>query len=110
MPMNRKLWSKVKKKQRLWERLKNAKTDGTSVNTCREIEKEYRRVNNQVRRETRNAVKQKEKEVAKHVKDNPKVFWKYVTSKTRTKSNISELYKDGDMNKMTDGNKEKACQ
>lgn len=107
--MYRKLWTKVKKKQRLWERLKRAKTDGTSTRTCREIEEDYRRLNNQVRRKTRNAVKMKEKEVAKHVKNNPKLFWKYVATKTRLKSNISELYIDSGKTEMTEGNKEKAC-
>lgn len=59
-----------------------------------EIDTEYRRLSNQVRWETRNAVKLKEKNIAKHVKENPKVIWQYVTSKTRTKSRISDLYKD----------------
>ncbi|KAK4298600.1 hypothetical protein Pmani_029051 [Petrolisthes manimaculis] len=109
LPMNRRLWSKVKKKQRLWERLNKAKSNGTSVKTCREIEVDYRRLNNQVRNETRNAVKVKEKEVARHVKDNPKIFWKYVASKTRLKPNISELYKNNEKRIMTEGNKDKAC-
>ncbi|KAK4295308.1 hypothetical protein Pmani_032120 [Petrolisthes manimaculis] len=109
LPKNRRLWSKVKKKQRLWERLKKAKSNGTSVKTCREIEVDYRRLNNQVRNETRNAVKVKEKEVARHVKDNPKIFWKYVASKTRLKPNISELYKNNEKTIMTEGNKDKAC-
>ena len=34
------------------------------------------------------------KEIAKHVKENPKIFWKYVMSKTRCKSRIGHSYKD----------------
>ena len=43
-------------------------------NVYLETEKEYRRLNNHIRKETRNAVKVKEKEIAKNVKDNPKMF------------------------------------
>ena len=58
-----------------------------------ETEKEYRRLNNQIRKETRNAVKVKEKETAKNVKENPKVFWKYVQSKVKSKPRIPDLQK-----------------
>ena len=103
LPMNRKLWIKMKKKQRRWERLKRARRD-----TCRSVETEYRRLNNQVRRETRNAIKIKEREVAKHVKINPKFFWKYVASKIRMKSRIGDLYRDNEKTEKDTGNKEKA--
>lgn len=66
------------------------------------------RLNNQVRRETRNGLKMKEKEIAKNVKSNPKIFWKYVQSKTRTKSRIPELYKDHERKVKTGSDKEKA--
>ena len=32
-----------------------------------------------------------EKEIAKHVKSNPKIFWKYANSKRKTNTGISEL-------------------
>jgi hypothetical protein len=32
-----------------------------------------------------------EREIAKHVKSNPKIFWKYANSKRKTKTGISEL-------------------
>ncbi|KAG7173309.1 putative Endonuclease-reverse transcriptase-containing protein 10, partial [Homarus americanus] len=70
LPMNRKLWAKVKKKQRLWERLKIMKTKFNERACTREMyletEKEYRRLNNQARWETRNILKRKEKEIAKN--------------------------------------------
>ncbi|KAG7155492.1 hypothetical protein Hamer_G024702, partial [Homarus americanus] len=97
--IDEKLWAKVKKKQRLWERLKIMKTKFNERACTREMyletEKEYRRLNNQVRWETRNILKCKEQEIAKNVKANPKVFWKYVQTKTRTKARIADLYKDG---------------
>lgn len=99
LPMNRKLWSKIKKKQRLWTRLKQLKQEDCPGDTVRGVEEEYRRLNNQVRRQTRNAVKIKEKEISSHVKDNPKIFWQYVTSKTKTKSGIGDLYDSNEKNK-----------
>ena len=108
LPMNRKLWIKIKKKQRRWERLKRARREGNTWDTCKSIETEYRRLNNQVRRETRNVVKIKEREVAKHVKINPKVSWKYVASKIRMKSCIGDLYRDNEKTEKVTGNEEKA--
>ncbi|KAG7163715.1 hypothetical protein Hamer_G002947 [Homarus americanus] len=73
-----------------------------------ETEKEYRRLNNQVRWETRNILKRKEQEIAKKVKANPKVFWKYVQTKTRTKARIADLYKDEEKVQKTVNDQEKA--
>ncbi|KAG7153996.1 putative Endonuclease-reverse transcriptase-containing protein 11, partial [Homarus americanus] len=112
LPMNKKLWAKVKKKQRLWERLKIMKTKFNERACTREMyletEKEYRRLNNQVRWETRNILKRKEQEIAKKVKANPKVFWKYVQTKTRTKARIADLYKDEEKVQKTVNDQEKA--
>lgn len=69
-----------------------------------ETQTEYRRLNNQIRWETRNAAKLKEKEIAKNVKENPKIFWKYVASKSRT----SDLYIDERKETKTTTDKEKA--
>ena len=72
------------------------------------MEMEYRRLNNQIRNETRNAVKSKEKDIARHVKDNPKMFWKYVQSKTINKPRIPELYRNNDKLLKTSSDLEKA--
>lgn len=110
LPMNRKLWTRIKKKQRLWTRMKSLKSNlNTSTgNEYLETEEEYRRLNNQIRKETRNAVKVKEREIAKNVKENPKVFWKYVQSKTKSKSRIPELYKGTAEERRTENDLEKA--
>ena len=76
LPMTRRLWTKIKRKQRLWARLTELKkTDRAQSNReYMETETQYRRLNNQIRRETRNAIKLKEKEIANQVKENPKFF------------------------------------
>ena len=61
-----------------------------------ETEKEYRRLNNQIRKETqntKNTKKVKEREIARNVKDNPKMFWKYVQAKVKSIPRIPDLYK-----------------
>ncbi|KAG7172219.1 hypothetical protein Hamer_G009566, partial [Homarus americanus] len=73
-----------------------------------ETEKEYRRLNNQVRWETRSILKRKEQESAKNVKANLKVFWKYVQTKTRTKARIADLCKDEEKLQKTVNDQEKA--
>lgn len=109
LPMNRKLKAKIKKKQRLWERLKKMAERPTSGDEeYLKVQCEYRRLNNQVRKETRREVKVKEQTIAQNVKSNPKIFWKYINSKTKSVSGITELYKGGDKNKKTTSDKEKA--
>ncbi|MPC40213.1 hypothetical protein E2C01_033769 [Portunus trituberculatus] len=73
--MNRKLWAKVKRKQRLWERMKKLKQENGSDREYLETDKNYRRLNNQIRWETWNALKLKEKQIASLVKENPKVSY-----------------------------------
>ena len=58
---------------------------------------QYRQTNNQVRNETRKIMKNKEHNIARNVKENPKLFWKYVQEKLSRKAGIPELYK-GDSN------------
>lgn len=110
LPMSGHLWTKIKKKQRLWRRLTELRRNiGAGHNReWAETEVQYRRLNNQIRWETRNATKLKEKEIARNVKENPKIFWKYVSSKTRTKSRIADLYTDEDRLLKTTCDKEKA--
>lgn len=109
--MSKKLWSKTKKKQRLWIRMKSTRgnLNAYEQNLYLETEKEYRRLNNQIRKNTQNAVKLKEKEITRNVKDNPKVvFWKYVQSKVKGKPKIPDLYKGTPEDGKTDSDFEKA--
>lgn len=69
---------------------------------------EYRQINNQVQQETRRAVISHEKLIAKNVKTNPKIFWKYVQSKTKTATSIRNLYINKEKTKEIKTDKQKA--
>ena len=100
IPLNKKALSKIKRKERLWTRYLNTR-DG-------EAYKEYCRARNKVRTLTRKITKQFEKQIAQQVKENPKKFWKYARSKTKTKNSIPDLFKDDDYTESTKSDKEKA--
>ena len=53
---------------------------------------EYCKVRNQVRNLTRKAVVNKE--IAKEIKKNPKKFWQYTQSKTKTRTGMSDVIMD----------------
>ena len=59
---------------------------------------------------TKKATKIYEKNISLQAKNNPKVFWKFVGSKTKIKSKIPNLYttKDEDPDMMTGSDQEKA--
>ena len=111
LPMNRKLWKKIKKKKRLWVRVREMDNQGSNQTRERqEIKMEYNRVNNQVRSETRRAIKRKEQSVAKNAKKNPKLFWKYIQGKMNRRPGIPnlELTDNDGGTYMTKTDKEKA--
>ena len=109
IPMSRNLWTKIKKKQRLWERMKQIKAteEERFVGEFLKVQEEYRRTNNQVRGATRLERRKQERKIAKCVRDNPKLFWKYVQSQTKCASGVPELYKDADKKLKTKGDEEK---
>ena len=98
--LSRKLKSKMKRKARLWRQYRD-KGDP-------KVYEQYKRVRNQVRRFSREAVKKYEQDIAYAAKDNPKRFWAYVKSRTKTKSSISDLYKDETKTELTVSDGEKA--
>ena len=67
-----------------------------------------RRVNNQVRRESRNAKINIEKTIAQNIKCNPKIFWKYVQSKTKQTTNVNDVYMNSEKTINTKHDREKA--
>ena len=73
----------IKRKHRLWARYYETKDQNKH--------EEYKRVRNKLKNAVRKEKYNYEKELAKHVKKNPKVFWKYVNGKTRTRSGIPDL-------------------
>ena len=74
------------------------------------VYQEYCRCRNQVRRLTRKTLKDHEKQVAKNANINSKLFWKYVSSKTKLRASIPNLNmpSKADPNKMTTNDQEKA--
>ena len=88
-PLDRKTLRTRKKKYHLWKRFMETRDA--------KIYSEYCKCRNQLRRKTRNAIKVKEREIAKHAKNNPKLFWSYVKSKTKLRPAIPDLWtvKDG---------------
>lgn len=97
---NRKLRTKVKRKQRLWNRY----IKGGDMKAY----EEYKRCRNQIRTLTRKLVKNREKNIAEKSKTNPKSFWNYVQKKTKVKTSVSDLYKDTNNSSLTCNDAEKA--
>ena len=73
----------IKKKHKLWRQFQNNKNQETW--------KEFKRVRNAVRKDSRNAIQTENLAVAKSCKENPKKFWKHVKSKTTTRSTIGNI-------------------
>jgi hypothetical protein len=91
--MSRKALKIIKKKYNLYKRFLNTKR-GSDYQA-------YIKARNECSRQIRNCKIEFEKKLSEECKRNPKAFWKYVQSKTKTKTGISPLInKDG--NVMTD--------
>lgn len=76
--------NKIKKKNALWKKyIRSRKED---------IRREYVKLRNQVRQETRKAKLLHEENIAKCIKTNPKKFWSYVNLKLKTRANIPDVY------------------
>ena len=91
--LNEKILAKVRKKHRAWQRFLETR-DG-------EKHKEYCKIRNQVRQLARKAKIEHEKYIANNAKQNPKKFWQYTKSRTKTRECVSDLKKD------QNGNEEK---
>ena len=108
MSLDRKTVSKIKRKNKIWGRIrKGLASEEESLN--------YKRIRNQVRKLTRKAKILLERNVAKNAKSNPKHFWRYTQSKLKTRAGIPDLVKpntgDGntsDKQNFTQNDKEKA--
>ena len=66
---------------------------------------EYARARNQVKWEVRKAKKSKERSIAQSMKKNPKLFFRYVNSKIKSREGVSNLRKDD--GNLTENDKEK---
>ena len=82
-PLDKSLRKKITSKNRLWTRYIETRDP--------EIHKKYKKIRNEIRRETRNIEKRQQLEVALQSRENPKKFWNYVNSKRKLKSNVGDL-------------------
>ena len=83
-PMDEKTREKIREKNRL------SKMAITSRDP--EIQKKYNRVRNQVKSHVNKLKKKYEKDLVQRAKENPKVIWKYIKSKSKTRDGISDLH------------------
>ena len=100
VPVSHKLKKLIRRKEKLWKKFR--------ITGDRPAHEDYKKVRNQVRRLSRKAVKLKEKDIAMSAKENPKKFWSYVKSKSKTKTSIADLYTDESKTTLTDSDEAKA--
>ena len=74
----------IRKKHNLWKRYMETRL-------CL-IYRNYCRIRNKVINMIKYSRKQKEKQISGNIKKNPKAFWNYTSSKTKTSSTISSLH------------------
>ena len=84
IPLDDKTLSKLKKKNRIWSKMRKNLAD-------EEQKLAYRKLSNQVRAITRKGSKLLQKTVAKNAKSNPKGFWRFSQQKLKTRSGIPDL-------------------
>ena len=84
VPLDEKNLAKLKKKHRIWSKMRKNLSD-------LQQETEYRRCSNQIRALTRKGSQIVQKTVAGCAKTNPKAFWKFSQQKLKTRSGIPDL-------------------
>jgi hypothetical protein len=82
-PVNGNFKKLIRKKHRLWSRYRETQNS--------ELEKEYKKMRNVVRSESRRVEQMEQKLVANSCKENPKKIWKFVKSTTSTVSDIGNI-------------------
>ena len=75
---------KIKKKHNLWKRYMEIRLPTVYRNYCR--------ARNKIKNMIKYTRKQKEKCISGNIKNNPKAFWKYTKSKTKSNSAVSSLH------------------
>ena len=81
--MNENAIKKVRKKHASWRRYVETKDGRDYV--------EYCKARNQAKWETRKAIREFEKKIAMEAKKNPKAFYRYVSSQTKSRTGIPDL-------------------
>ena len=83
VPISKSLRDLIKKKHKYWTKFQASKD--------KNILNEYKRLRNQVRKESRLVTLNKQKSIALSCKNNPKVFWQHVRSKIVTPNGIGDI-------------------
>lgn len=96
--MSRKTAETIDRKRRAWVKYRNCKSHDNW--------EKYTKVRNEATGTIRYEKREYERNIAIKVKSEPKLFWKYVKSQTKTKDKISDLMKEDGT--LTSSNKEKA--
>lgn len=81
--MNNESSEAVREKHRAWNRYQKNRTNANRL--------EYNKIRNKATSCTKQGKKNFEKKLASEVKTNPKSFWQYVQSKTKSKTSLGEL-------------------
>ncbi|MEW8547929.1 MAG: reverse transcriptase family protein, partial [Candidatus Thiodiazotropha sp.] len=90
--VNRSCLNEIRNKQRKWSKFKNCMTQ--------ENYEMYKTARNKVTTELRRAKYMYEKDLTAKVKNENKLFWSYVRSKTKTKATVSQLItNEGELSK-----------
>ncbi|KAK3089529.1 hypothetical protein FSP39_004304 [Pinctada imbricata] len=88
VPLDKEILSVLKKKKSL------ARKCSTSYTTDQSVRREYCKVRNKVKSLVRKAKRDFEHNISLKAKENPKVIWRYINSKSKTRVGIGELCKD----------------
>jgi hypothetical protein len=82
-PISAGMRKNIRRKHRLWTRFQETRDS--------KVEHEYKRVRNIVRNESRMMDRQEQNLVAAECKENPKKFWKFIKSRTKSRSGIGDI-------------------
>lgn len=101
-PIDKRTLEKIKEKHALCRKAINSKNPNDR--------KQYNKIRNQVKNLTNKLKRKHEQSLSSNAKKNPKAIWKYIKSKSKTRTGIGELLTDqSDPNSTkTDNDKEKA--
>lgn len=87
-PIDNNIKTNIKLKKKSWKKFIRTK-DIVDYN-------KYKAIRNEVRYNTRQLYKDEQNKIAKECKSNPKKFWNYINSKTKSHNKIEELYSIND--------------
>lgn len=82
-PISKEIKKHIRKKHRLWTRYQKNRDPA--------IEQKYKKVRNLVNKESKKIDREEQRAVAKNCKENPKKFWKFINSKSKTSAKMGSI-------------------